>query len=358
MNTGKGNRCRRKSHTSISEKLNKKICKPGLGTLIKTLFCLLPALFSCCKTDLSKKLMVEETPLDLKIKSSTHAGYLDIFAFNDDMLMQLDSYQRVEEYRNGSIDIRSQNGDKIIFACANSGKDTYDWAEINSMDALNAIEVTLDKESRAYPVMSGWNKATAGQKESCEICMTPLRSEIYLRYLRCDFSENGDSEIRIRNAKVYLTNVNAQCSIMSDIITKPKHIINAGGPDYEYMNEMKSPDILMQKIPGAIGKDRQKVDISLLCYPNECKTEGPGTPFTRLVIEGDINGQTYWWPININRGKSTSEPGIHRNRRYTFDITIKRKGTADPDQVIEIEDARIDMEVDTWKEKDNYAITF
>lgn len=356
MNTGKGNRCRRKSFTPISEKLNKNICKPGLGALIKTLFCLLPALFSCSITDITGNRILKETPLDLKMKNTSSASCLDIFTFNDDRMMHLDSYQRVEEYRNGNIDVRSQNGDKIIFACANSHREAYDWAEINSMDALNTVEVSLDKEIRAHPVMSGWSRATAGQKAPCEILVSPLRSEIYLRSIRCDL--NDKNEVRIKNAKVYLTNVNALCSIMSDVITTPKHIVNAGEPDYEYMSNMSTPDILMQKIPATIGEERYMAGISLFCYPNSCTEEGPGTPFTRLVIEGDIEGTRYWWPININRDDGISEPGIYRNRRYSFDITIKRRGTSGPDQVIEIEDADINMEIDSWKEKDDYSISF
>lgn len=358
MNTGKGNRCRRKSFTPISEKLNKNFCKPVLGTLIKTSFCLLPALFSCRKADISVKQTANDTTLDLELRSTSPAECLDIFTFNDDRLMHLDSYQRIEGYTTGNIDVRSQNGDKIIFAYANSGRDTYDWININSVDALTAIEVALENENREHPVMSGWSKAAAGQKKPCEICITPLRSEILLRSIRCDFCNPDKGKARIRNAKVYLTNVNALCGITSDVITRPRQIVNAGEPDYKYLEGMKCPDILLQKIPGSIGEQRYMTEISLLCYPNSCEEEGPGTPFTRLVIEGDIDGQTYWWPININRGKDTAEPGIHRNRRYTFDITIRRKGTSGPEQLIEIEDADIFMEIDSWKEKDNYSISF
>ena len=86
--------------------------------------------------------------------------------------------------------------------------------------------------------------------------------------------------------------------------------------------------------------------------------EGPGTPFTRLVIEGKIRGETFWWPIEINREDGTQVPGIHRNCRYVFDIVITRKGNKDPDTAIGKETADIRMETRPWNEKEEQVIPF
>ncbi len=354
----KGNRCRRNSLIHVSEKLIENIWKPVLGTLIKTLFCLLPALISCKGPKLAESDVTADRTTGLMLKTVSDTEYLDIFTFNDDRLAHLDSYQRTEGLGEGMAEVRSQNGDKIIFVCANSRKDRYDWTEINSFAALESIEAFLQEESRNYPLMTGSGYMTAGQKAPCLMNLVPLASEVHLRSIRCAFIDSGQSGTRLHNVKVYLTNVNVSCSIKAETVTRPSHIVNTQGPDHDYLNEMREPDILMQKVPATVGSDRYMADIRLLCYPNSCETEGPGTPFTRLVIEGDIDGTTYWWPININRGKGTVEPGIHRNRRYTYDITLRRKGTSSPDDVIEIEDADIDMEIDSWNEKDRYSISF
>ena len=93
-----------------------------------------------------------------------------------------------------------------------------------------------------------------------------------------------------------------------------------------------------------------------LVTPNETEAEGPGSPFTRLVIEGKVDGTTYYWPININRKDGGT--GISRNCRYVFDVRLTRLGHTDPDIPVETEDAEIIMEVQPWEELEEYGVRF
>ena len=81
-----------------------------------------------------------------------------------------------------------------------------------------------------------------------------------------------------------------------------------------------------------------------------------GTPFTRLVIEGTVDGNVYYWPININR--ADGQKGIARNCRYVFDVKLRRLGHTDPDIPVEIEDAQITMEVEPWEDMEEYGVRF
>ena len=83
---------------------------------------------------------------------------------------------------------------------------------------------------------------------------------------------------------------------------------------------------------------------------------GPGTPFTRLVIEGKIQGETFYWPLDIN--KEDGGYGIGRNERYIYDITITRKGTKDPDSPVRKEDIDINFNVEKWNEKEGCEVIF
>ena len=81
-----------------------------------------------------------------------------------------------------------------------------------------------------------------------------------------------------------------------------------------------------------------------------------GSPFTRLVIEGKIQGETWYWPIDINRDEAGV--GIERNSRYVFDIILRSKGTKDPDTPASPEMTEIKFETRKWKEKDGYHVEF
>ena len=86
------------------------------------------------------------------------------------------------------------------------------------------------------------------------------------------------------------------------------------------------------------------------------------------MIEGKIQGETWYWPIDINRGWVGSEggpgvgsgvcPGVESNRRYVFDVTIRGKGTKDPDTPVTAAMAETVLKAQTWKEKEEYFVGF
>ena len=73
----------------------------------------------------------------------------------------------------------------------------------------------------------------------------------------------------------------------------------------------------------------------------------------RLVIEGKIDGTTYYWPLTAG-----GEMGIERNMTYNYNILIRRKGTTDPDTPVEPKDIDIELNIKTWTEKENYQVRF
>jgi hypothetical protein len=74
------------------------------------------------------------------------------------------------------------------------------------------------------------------------------------------------------------------------------------------------------------------------------------------VIEGKVNGKTYYWPLNINRDRGGR--GIERNKRYIYDIRLTRLGMDSPDMAIELYDNEVKMEVMEWEEKEEYSVRF
>ena len=121
-------------------------------SIITTLL-ILPALFSCTEvidspadegngTEVMTKVSLE-TPEDYAVR-----GAVDIFTFNNGGVRHLDSYQHMDSFSGQSIDVRSQSGEKTVFICTNAQRATYDWASVNSMEALDKAYLELQKEKR------------------------------------------------------------------------------------------------------------------------------------------------------------------------------------------------------------------
>lgn len=362
MKTG----CREKSIYStistISHKLSTtNVHNPILGII--TTMLLLPALFSCDHDIVPAPSGVSDTTFVTKVQLAMPddeeiTGQIDIFAFESNGAGHLDSYQHMESFDGESIEFRSQNGEKHVFICANGQRDIYDWTGINSLESLGKIYLDLRKESRNAMCATAEGIINAGEGITYHMELRRMASEILLRSVSCDFSGTGYEGGTVTDVCVYLTNVNTQCVLTADGHIVPVGTVNPGGLDLEEVSCFKEPDMIYRKMSGEIGLSPTRTDMSFICYPNTSTRESPGTPFTRLVIEGKIGGETFWWPIDINRGEGTQEPGIRRNCRYVFDIRLTRKGNKDPDTPIGKEAADIVMGISPWNEQKEQRVPF
>lgn len=318
---------------------------------------LLPALFSCAP-GFSETGQETHTVLSLccSTRSPEEMSGIDLFTFNNDRLMHLDSYQHLDG-PGTIVDHRSQNGEKLLFACTNIAMDRYGWASVNSFDSLKGIMAELSHEKRGSPCMTGSICIEAGSGQTYRMEMKRIAGEVVLRSIGCDFRDRGYDGCVITDVKVYLTNVSSSCAVTSDGAIVPTSIVNSGRLDMDDVMNFAEPGLIFQEMQDIDSKVRT-ADIRMRCYPNAGKEDCPGTPFTRLVIEGKLDGETCWWPININRSGLTEEEGIYRNRQYVFDIMIRNKGTSDPDTVIKTDDADIKMTILPWKEKEDCSVQF
>lgn len=332
----------------------------------KVLIVLSPALFFSCSLSLSGSPGTEpDTVMQVPVKfqdgipaADQREGYIaDIFVFNDDRLQRLDSYQRIACGPGEMPSAASQTGKKIIAAIVNPQSGSYSWEQISSFQALGSMVAELKKESGQKMLMSGYGHAEAGKDAMCEIDVSPLASEVMLRSVRCDFSGKPYRGTALKEVRAYLTNVNAEAKLLQQEGFVPETICNQGRLRKEDVMEFTDQSLIVRKIANEIGTDTVYPGISFMCYPNECMEETAGSPFTRLVIEGMISGQTCYYPVNINR-TGPAGGGISRNCRYVFDITIKSTGSSDPDVAVSPEDIDISCMIAPWDEKDGTEIIF
>lgn len=297
---------------------------------------------------------------DVEVKSGGSPGdsVLDVFIY-DEHGGRLDCYQRIPMWDYGPVGVSSRSGDKVVALCADYRHEDYKWREIRSWELLESMEVNLEDELLDRPVMSGVMRLSAGEENMCNL--TPLSAEVVLRSIGCRFRNAGYADEKLNDVKVYLTNVRAQTGILGEVPGLPVRFVNAGRLSEEDMSAFESPSLLVRELDGEVGAEPREVDFVFRSYPNTVEEEGPGTPFTRLVVEGRIGQNVWYWPLDVNRGEFQAEgtvAGVERNVRYVMDVFITRKGSSDPDVPVDVQSIGIELKVEKWKEKDGYSVSF
>ena len=276
---------------------------------------------------------------------------VDVFIYNDDDLQRIDSYQRMAMDSDNILAAASRKGGKIIAVISDPQQDEYDWSSISSFESLCEMTADLAMEKPDNPLRSGIAFFEAGDNGYCELALEPVLSEIHIRSIRCDFSGKPYSSATMKNACIYLANINSLAGIFDYRDFRPKSPVNSDGYPTESFQTFTNPEMVYAEIDSDIGTVPLNPGIRLYCYPNCSETETLSTPYTRLVISGEIEGRKYYYPININKGEFgliEGYPGIARNCRYTFDITIRQTGNADPTRPVSPETVSIKAEIKPW----------
>ena len=285
--------------------------------------------------------------------TSVSIGSVDLFFYNDDVQKRLDAYQRIENPVSASITGASRSGRKVLAAVANYSDSLYSWSDINSFESASGISSDIDDDDPLLPVMSGVTHINAGKDYTVNLSLTPLMSEIVVRSLRCDFSQRSYHDDVLSDIKVYLVNVCTRSNLFGGPEGLSPDYINLGRLDSLKLKSMKKPQLFCAKIEGKVGSSAIKPDTKLYCYPNCSKEETMGTPFTRLVIEGRLNGRLYYYPVNVNGNRP-----VERGTRYVMDILLTRTGCDDPDSALESGAAVVSVDVEKWKEKEKQHVRF
>lgn len=267
-------------------------------------------------------------------KTTPHS--LDLLFFEDGGLMKLDSYERIERWDGAPIAGTSGSGGRKIVAIANYGEDRFAWSDILSYEGLGRKAMELMEENPTSPVMSGETLTLAGRDKGCDIRLHPLLAKIRVNSISADFHGHPYEGEALKDVKVFLMNVHDRCKILSRK-SEPSSWAN-------YRERIYEDSIIFCDSGISVGTSVVFPSISLYCYPNDIAEETPETPLTRLVIEGTIGGDTYYYPINI--------PHLEGGKEYKYNITITRKGTSNPDTPADVGAVRFNQGVLPWNDTD------
>lgn len=260
---------------------------------------------------------------------------LDIFVFNDDEVRRLDSYCSTGTPESAYLQVNSSAGDKLVVILANCSGRSFTYDEFKSYSSLESVVWRLKDEDPGRPVMSGECQISAGAEGYTPVKLTPLMADVCLDFLKCDFSGRGYRSRTLENCSVFLTNLSGSTEILRQDGFRVSELENAGKLDPAYLSSMKHPEMIRRTVtPG------QWSPVDLYCYPNDSADDMMGSPPTRMVVQGDIDGVTYYYPVDINRegfGYTSGPHGLSRNVKYSYSLLITRKGSTDPDTPVEPE---------------------
>lgn len=276
----------------------------------------------------------------------------DIFIYGQDGM--LDSYSRPDVRTGEKAELFAASTAAAAVCIVNSPLMSYRWEDIRSLERIRKLRISLEEEDAGYPVMSA-EKSLADLRKARLDCR-PLLSSVVLRSLRCDFSGKGYGSRCLKDVRFYLTGACTVHSLLGEDGNASSGYMNIGGLDLRACAGMRNRDFIYRDGPAEVGSIAEELGIEFLAYPDSKGAESPGSPYTRLVIEGRIDEETFYWPITLNR--KNGGRGLEKGTRMILDVTLTRKGSDNPWTPVDTGMAEISAAVLDWNEKEVQDVVF
>ncbi len=342
------------------------LCKKGVGLMNLVLFAVLATVtLSCEKNSLpaastagepsvvSISIVPENSSVHSRATGATHGVQADdntvqtleffIFRTDGDDAGMLDTYKKFtssELTGLTGININTTTGAKIIYAIANSHK--ADWTNVKTLSQFKTVLGGLKDEQLKNFTMTGSVEATLQVTSSVNISISRLVARVKLASIKTDFAGTPYQGSALENVKVYLTNVSADklyangANASNATVYNHKEVV---AEQVELCNA-SMPGMLYDEISQSVNDAGYTTAHYFYCYENTLAAETTDKRFTKLVIQGDLNGHTYYYPISINQegfgySSANDHAGVKRNTAYSVEVTICRPGSNDPDKELE-----------------------
>ncbi len=286
----------------------------------------------------------EKTELEIAVSGTatkttqdeSQINTLQVFIFGGDGM--LESSETAEGKSALTVDVFP--GIKTIHALVNAPEinDVTDYS-----DFCSNISYLYENNPENF-VMEGWGTdEIGGRNKKITLEVIRMAAKVSLVSVYNDLSENyRDMDLVLKNA--YLINVAGDRQYSGEGYEIP-------APTEWYNRRAYSSDDGLEQFTYA-SYNSEYLDYTwessythtFYCYPNptaEDSSDEEWCPrFTRLVIEAELGGTTYYYPISI--------PDIEQNCEYVVSLTITRPGSDDPDVPFSSDAAEVQIEVADW----------
>ena len=269
---------------------------------------------------------------------------LEVFIFkinkggvNDGMLDGYKKYTADDLKNLSELELSTTTGKKVIYVVANSQKE--DWSEGLDRTNFEKQMAYLYKEDAKNFVMFAGKEVSVQLETSVSMTLVRMVSRIALNSLTVSFSGTLYEGAPLENVKAYLTNVQAQKYLLDGSGTNLK-VVNSRKYIPEDMEGAKMEGLLFDQLATRLYDETHSTPHYFYCYENAIGQENETDRFTKLVIEGTLNGITYYYPVPIKE--------LRRNSCYSVDVKIYRPGSLDPEVGVEVGTMDLKLNILPW----------
>lgn len=288
---------------------------------------------------------------------------MEVFVFREDGILEV--YNKTNTNSPGGVKTREimltlTQGKKYIYAVANAKMSP--WTGITTREQFLAQEVLLKTENFGRITMTAETEITLTDNTSMNLYLQKLLAKIRVTGIATDFGNGPYRDYALQNVKLYLVNVSGKKTYMGEEPPTPL-VLNSGGYVAADNSGTAMPNIYYEPLTGDIDDHGNYTEHCFYCYENLLSEETSTKKYTRLVLEAQLNGQTFYYPVDINQpdngwNTTINHRGVKRNTVYTVNFIISGPGAARPDDKVLLRSLIVNTYVTSWSTGVSYVASF
>jgi hypothetical protein len=260
---------------------------------------------------------VTGTPTDGKVND------LQVFVFDRNGVYETSSHGT-----GAVLAMTCTSGEKQVVALVNAPVENG----VNNIEELRARTVDLKECAAGHIAMYGEATHLLTASASISLQVERIVSKVAVGKVETAFELDQHKALPFEIKAIYLVNAAGEKAYMdsntSSLWYNKGQFIEETSP--EFLHDYVTDGVVVEGTP-------YTNQHYFYCFPNYTTTK------TRLVVEAQIGGYTYYYPITLN----TLEP----NTSYTYNLTITRLGSDSPDVPVEEGAVEFTMVVKRWTEQ-------
>ena len=278
----------------------------------------------------------------------------DVFIFRNTAPSSAD-YQKLETHKRFSgnelddLTVTTTTGPKTICVIVNGHMESFNG--VTDLTTFRNLYTNLSNELIGSFTMYGQIEETLGTSSSISLTVKRHISRITVTSIKTEFGGTPYEGMTLSNIKLYLVNAHAQKIIYNNAQSPSTPLI------YNYTkligndsNGTKEPNLIFKPLEGKIDDTGNSTSHHFYCYSNE--TDNIAN-CTKMVIQGDLGGITYYYPILINQAgyghnAECGHYGVKRNATYSYGVTITRPGSLDPNTPLVPGSLDLSINISDW----------
>ncbi|MBQ6311156.1 MAG: FimB/Mfa2 family fimbrial subunit [Bacteroidales bacterium] len=288
---------------------------------------------------------------------------MEIFVFREDGVLEVYNKSYITDpggVQTKHIKINMTPGKKYIYAVANAK--ISPWAGATTRSKFLAQEVLLKYENFGNVTLSAATEITITDHMTMEIYLKKLLARVRVRSISTSFANSPYRDMKLKNIKLYLTNVEGKKTYMGEEPATPL-ILNSGGYVAADNSSTAMANMMYEPISEEIGTNYYNKEHYLYCFENLLEEETATKKFTRLILEAELDNKKYYYPVDINQPGygwdiSMDHRGVKRNTSYDLRFVISGPGLDNPDDKLDQKTLTVQSYVSAWSSGGSFETTF